>query len=701
MKKCTNKILAFALAATMVVTGAGASMATSQVASAKKVKVTLKAKKKKVSVTVGKKVTLKIVKKNVKKIKSMTWKSKNKKIATVNKKGKVTGKKAGKKTTITCKFKYKAKGSKKWKNKTIKFTVSVTAKKTTSDKNTNTDSNTNTTVKKSKNGIVMYDDGVMDKTLTATQLMSKMGQGWNLGNTMEACGDAADTKGFTAAEFETFWQKVPTTQKTMDGIHTYGVNCVRIPVAWSNMISDDGKYTINDDYFNRVETIMNYAFKAGMYAIVNIHYDSDWWGQFGDKDQAVRDKAWARFEAFWTQIANRYSEYGDRLIFESANEELGDRLNDDWEQGIAYGNAGGNFGTLTEDECYSTTNAINQKFVDIVRATGGNNKYRQLLIAGYNTDIGMTTDDRYVMPTDIAENGKTKLNVSVHYYSPSTYCIAEDPNNSWGYAAAWGTDSEVKALHADLDKMKKFTAEGYGVIIGEFAVCNARKSNVAQYTKEVMTYANSIGMVPVLWDTGVYYDRSTGLMKFSDIAKVYNDVTGSKGIINDDMDITGPVEPTIVDEENLTKVATWEGAWTRTGNTSITAGFSTTSEGFTSSTVNGADGKPRENVMVGDNGFTLGSNFAYWQLFFTYDWSTLTSPAIRITLADDATSKKAPIQIGYTTGIDGDIDFIDLEGINAECITLNAKKLKTLKWVGLSSTTAGATIAKIEIFDTK
>ena len=91
------------------------------------------------------------------------------------------------------------------------------------------------------------------------------------------------------------------------------------------------------------------------------------------------------------------------------------------------------------------TNKINQKFVDIVRATGGNNVKRQLLIAGYNTDIDKTVDSRFKMPADIDGNGKDKLSVSVHYYSPSTYCIAEDPKNSWGYDADWGTDEQVAA----------------------------------------------------------------------------------------------------------------------------------------------------------------------------------------------------------------------------------------------------------------
>ena len=113
-------------------------------------------------------------------------------------------------------------------------------------------------------------------------------------------------------------------------------------------------------------------------------------------DEELRAKAWARYEAYWTQIAERFKGYSDHLIFEGANEELGDRLidaigmsgyavgNDSTEQALA--------GYMTEDELYETVNKINQKLVDIIRNSGGNNKNRHLLIPGYNTDITKTVD---------------------------------------------------------------------------------------------------------------------------------------------------------------------------------------------------------------------------------------------------------------------------------------------------------------------
>ena len=109
-------------------------------------------------------------------------------------------------------------------------------------------------------------------------------------------------------------------------------------------------------------------------------------------------------------------------------------------------------------------NKINQKFVDIVRSTGGNNAYRHLLIAGYDTNIDKTCDDKFKMPTDTAENGTTKLSVSVHYYTPWDFC---GDGGSGIY-----TQKDKEATETYFTKMDKFYNAGYGIIMGEFSVCN-------------------------------------------------------------------------------------------------------------------------------------------------------------------------------------------------------------------------------------
>ena len=155
----------------------------------------------------------------------------------------------------------------------------------------------------------------------------------------------------------------------------------------------------------------------------------------------------------------------------------------------------------------------------MVRGTGGNNATRHLLIAGYNTDIAKTCDSRFHMPTDTVEN---RLMISVHYYSPATYCLAEDPNNSWGFSDTWGTEADVKAMKNELKTMKMMYADkGYPVVIGEYGVADTKKTvnNKETYVrkegrdlfiKTICEYALDNGMCPVLWATpGHIYDRES------------------------------------------------------------------------------------------------------------------------------------------------------------------------------------------------
>jgi hypothetical protein len=211
------------------------------------------------------------------------------------------------------------------------------------------------------------------------------------------------------------------------------------------------------------------------------------------------------------------------LIFEGANEELGTRLNDPiCSNGFIVSKDAkevGIGGNLTEDECYTTANAINQKFVDVVRATGGNNAYRHLLIPGYDTDIASTADNRFKMPTDTKENGTSKLFLSVHYYTPSDFCLG-----SGDY-----TVKEQKELKVNFAKLSKFS--DYGIIIGETGVCEPNKvsSSVTQFMYDTYTEAKKVAAVPCLWDTERYFDREKAKINFKDIAIFYNTINNAKG----------------------------------------------------------------------------------------------------------------------------------------------------------------------------
>lgn len=362
---------------------------------------------------------------------------------------------------------------------------------------------------KSAGGIETNDSGQIHKELTALEAVKLMGNGINLGNTMEAYGRASAGVGAEVSVYETAWGMPVTTQEMVTAMKEAGFDSLRIPVAWTNAMDfESGDYTIGKEYLDRVEEIINYGLNAGMYVVVNDHWDGGWWGMFGSADEAVREKAMEMYTSMWNQIAERYKEYSDYLIFESANEELGFRLNDT--------DIAADSGALSEDECYEMTNRINQAFVDTVRGTGGNNEQRFLLIAGFGTDITNTCDDRYAMPEDTAEK---KLILSVHYYNPDGYCINTSLSN-------WGTKKDYEEQNTLLKKMTKFTEQGYGVIIGEYGVLlnnKQVKENTAEYLRNFLNNCDLYGYCPMLWDCNDMFSRESLKIIDEEVAALYKE----------------------------------------------------------------------------------------------------------------------------------------------------------------------------------
>lgn len=360
----------------------------------------------------------------------------------------------------------------------------------------------------------------MDKKMTALELSQKMGNGINLGNTMEAYRGWNKSTKQNVSTYERMWGQPLTTPAIMNAYKDAGFDCVRIPVAWTNMMDyEHGDYKIGTALLDRVEEIVNYALDAGLYVIINDHWDGQWWGMFGSANQEHRDKAVILYKSLWTQVAVRFRNYSEMVIFEGANEELGSRLNDDTAL------SGGKKGNLGELECYQATNLINQCFVDLVRSTGGNNADRFLLIAGYDTDIDRTCDTRFEMPKDSAQN---RLLISVHYYTPSTYCILSEDAN-WGKVKnSWGTAQDKKLLDDNFAKMKKFVDAGYGVIIGEYGVSKtksgAKKEGMEAWMTAILDNCDKYNYVPMLWDCNTFFHKD-GKLGFTDpeIAAVYKD----------------------------------------------------------------------------------------------------------------------------------------------------------------------------------
>lgn len=365
---------------------------------------------------------------------------------------------------------------------------------------------------KSKNGIDTSDNGYIHTDLTSVELVKLMGNGTNLGNTMEACDTGRGCFSLDPKAFETYWGQPVTTQEMLTAMKAAGFDSIRIPVAWFTNASTflkDGNTTLNTAYLDRVEEIINYALNADMYVIINDHWDGGWWSMFGSATEATRTKAKEAYVSLWTQIATRYAEYSDRLIFEGANEEIGSSFNND---SVYVTDAKNDYWSL--DKCYEVANEVNQLFVDTVRATGGNNASRFLLIPGYGTNIANTCDDRFKMPTDSAQN---KLLISVHFYDPWNYC--GDGQSS----VKWGTKNDIQTIRTTLEKMTGFTKAGYGVVIGEYGVLHESElqDGTIEYHTNFLSLCDLFGYTSCLWDTSGFFKRSTLTMIDSEFAKLY------------------------------------------------------------------------------------------------------------------------------------------------------------------------------------
>ena len=331
------------------------------------------------------------------------------------------------------------------------------------------------------------------RDMSTMEIVQDMGIGINLGNTFESMG-----QGGSVRNYETGWGSPVITQEMIQGYADCGFGVLRVPVAWSNMMS--GNYDISPEYMARVTEVVGWALDSGMYVILNIHWDGGWFSRFAN--EADREECFYKYERIWTQLCEQYKNYSDKLMFESLNEEGG--WEEIWDRYSGEGD---------KELSYSVLNDINQRFVNIVRKSGGNNKKRHLLIAGYNTDIELTCDPLYKMPDD----PEGRCAVSVHYYTPSTFAIL-DKDADWGKAQSeWGSEAEVAELNRNMDMMKTtYVDKGVPVIIGEFAAAARNKTDemMRLYLSSVCEAAYTRGMCPVLWDvTDAYYIRREAKFK--------------------------------------------------------------------------------------------------------------------------------------------------------------------------------------------
>ena len=375
---------------------------------------------------------------------------------------------------------------------------------------------------------------VPDPTLpsnAATKRMKELGVGWNLGNQLDALHDGdTDSGNKYGWPDETCWHNGLATQQTFDKVKSYGFTFVRIPVTWTKFIGPAPDYKLDEKRLARVEEIVGYAHNAGLNVIMDTHHDENFLISYTkDLDariksgevpasrreeliaqynsvywlnicQAVDDPALnaeikARIKAVWTQLANRFKNCGDWLMFEGFNE-----LND------------GGWGGSKDFEKDPTRqcNVLNewwQIFVDAVRATGGNNATRWLCVAPY------ASNPKYVDYLKLPNDSAGRIMVTFHYYDPSEYTIGDKQYSDWGHTG----DPSRKDKKGDEDYVKKtfqklvdkYAANNIPVCLDEFGCSLRDKTNNPRawafylyYLEYVVKAARAYGIPAGIWDAG-------------------------------------------------------------------------------------------------------------------------------------------------------------------------------------------------------
>ena len=310
--------------------------------------------------------------------------------------------------------------------------------------------------------------------------------GINIGNSLDAIGTATWHSG------ERGWGNPLIEQEYIKALKDYGYTTIRLPITWAEYMGPSPDFIITEERMSRVEEVVNWILAEDMYVIINIHHD----GGHSDKSWILRaaqapEEVADQLSKVWRQIAQRFSGISqEKLIFESMNEVGFDTL---WNR---YGGGAGG-----KREAYEILNMLNQTFVNTVRNVAGNDD-RFLLIAGYWTDITLSCDPLFKMPEDTIDH---RLILSVHYYTPSTFCIAEERNNSWGYRETWGTYNDYLELNVEFSRLKtNFLEKGIPIILGEYGVTlkNKDEESRIKWMAAVTQLSLNFGIGPALWDTG-------------------------------------------------------------------------------------------------------------------------------------------------------------------------------------------------------
>ncbi len=302
--------------------------------------------------------------------------------------------------------------------------------------------------------------------ISAEDAGNAMKIGLNLYNTMEAYGTWFDWTGDPIETFQTCWGNPLVTADWFNAVKSNGFNAVRIPVTW--FPHTDENFQVTEKWMNRVEEVVKYGLDAGLYVILNVHHDTG--GEWLAADLSNIDEISAKFVLLWTQIATRFEQYDDHLMFESYNEILDE--NKHWV------NAAG--------DAFIAVNQLAQTFVNTIRSLGENNQHRNLIVNTYAANGSHEMLDPFVIPADqIPEH----LMVQVHNYDPASFCKMTQELKDGEELPVW-TDAYQNELAAGLDILiEYYNTHHVPIIIGEFAANDKlAEEERAKYAEFMVTY---------------------------------------------------------------------------------------------------------------------------------------------------------------------------------------------------------------------
>lgn len=304
--------------------------------------------------------------------------------------------------------------------------------------------------------------------ITAMELTADIRIGWNLGNTLESTGN-------TGLEQETSWGNPETTPELIQAVKDAGFNAVRIPVTWQNQLDENN--VINAEWMARVKEVVDYAYDIGLYVIINMHHE-DWYQPYA----ADEEKISAKMTDCWTQIAEEFISYDECLIFEGMNEPRWKNTDFEWN--------GGN------DEGRTVVNHLNQVFVDTVRATGGNNQYRFLVVCPY----GASSTEEALAALEVPDDDR--VIVSVHAYIPYSFALQDPGSDKW-LSTKENCTRDIDTLAEALDRL--FISKGQAVIIGECGAMNRQNEAYrAEWAEYYFSTFKALGIPCFWWDNGAF-----------------------------------------------------------------------------------------------------------------------------------------------------------------------------------------------------